>query len=61
MMKFLDGKKTLLGVIIEQTPILIQSVGAIFSAAGGNAEDYARVTGYVIAVIGLIYKFIKDA
>lgn len=59
MLKFLDGKKTLLGVIIAVAPQIIDAAGQIFSAAGGNMEDYTKVAGGVLAVIGIIHKFLK--
>ena len=59
--KFLDGKKTLIGVIIAVSPQVFDAIGQIVSAAGGDAEAYAKVTGAVIALLGLVHKFIKDA
>lgn len=60
MFKFLDGKKTLLGIIVTELPNLIASVQHILVGAGVNTDDYVRVTGAVLAAIGLVHKFLKD-
>lgn len=59
MLKFLDGKKTLIGVIVGELPNIVASVQHILSAAGANTEDYVRITGTILAGIGLVHKFIK--
>lgn len=59
MLKFLDGKKTLIGVVIAQLPMVIEAVGKIVSAVGGDADAYAKVTGGIISLIGLVHKFLK--
>lgn len=59
MLKFFDGKKTLIGVIIAVAPQIIDAAGQIFSAAGGDSDAYAKVAGGVLAVIGIVHKFLK--
>lgn len=59
MLKFLDGKKTLLGVVIAVAPQVIDAVTQIMSAAGGDSEAWTKVAGGVLAVIGLIHKLLK--
>ena len=60
MMKFLDGKKTLIGVIIAVAPQILEAAGQIFSAAGGDSAAYAKVTGGIIMVLGILHKFVKS-
>ena len=59
MFKFLDGKKTLIGVIVGELPNIITSVQNILVGAGVDTTDYVRVAGGLLAVIGLVHKFIK--
>lgn len=59
MLKFLDGKKTLIGVIVGELPNIVASVQHILAGAGVDTADYVRVTGAVIAGLGLLHKFIK--
>ena len=59
MMKFLDGKKALIGVLITVAPDILKAVGEIVSAAGGDSAAYAKVTGGIIMVLGILHKFVK--
>lgn len=61
MLKFLDGKKTILGIIIAQLPGLIDAVTQIVSATGGDTSAWTKVSGGVLMLIGLLHKFLKDA
>ena len=61
MLSFLDGKKTLLGVVLAQLPMVIDAVTQILSATGGDMSAWTKVTGAVLSVLGLLHKFIKDA
>lgn len=60
MMDKLDGKKTLLGIIIAVAPQVIDAIGQVLSAAGGNVDDYVKIAGGVLAVLGIIHKLLKD-
>ena len=59
MFKILDGKKTLIGVIIGELPNVIESITKIINASGADATDWVRVSGAVLEAIGLIHKFLK--
>lgn len=59
MFNILDGKKTLIGIIIGELPNIIASVQHILAGAGVDTTDYVRVTGAVLAGLGLVHKFIK--
>lgn len=61
MLTLLDGKKTLIGIVITELPKIMESMQHIVSAAGGNTEDFVRVSGAVVAVLGLVHKFLKDS
>lgn len=61
MFSFLDGKKTLIGVVIAQIPMLIDAVTQILSATGGDMSAWTKVSGLVLSIIGLAHKFLKDA
>lgn len=60
MFKFLDGKKTLIGVIVAVMPDIIQSVGQIIAASGADTSDYTKVAGGILAVLGMLHKLLKS-
>ena len=61
MLSFLDGKKTLIGVILAQLPMVIDAITQILSATGGDISSWTKVSGLVLSIIGLAHKFLKDA
>ena len=60
MLNMLKGKKTLLGLILINVQPVIEAVANIMSAAGGNSEDFVKVAGGIIALLGYAAKFIPD-
>jgi hypothetical protein len=60
MLSILDGKKTLIGIIVSELPTIIESVGKILAGTGADTTDYVKVTGALLAVVGMVHKFLKD-
>jgi hypothetical protein len=60
MFKALDGKKTLIGVLIMALPTIGDSVARVISAAGGDPGDWVKIVGGVVSALGMIHKFLKD-
>lgn len=59
MLRRLDGKKTLIGVLIAYLPEIAEAVSKIIAAGGGDPADFMKAVGGLISVLGLIHKFLK--
>lgn len=60
ILDFVNGKKTLIGILIIELPELADSLAKIVAEAGGSAEAVVKVVGYVVAALGLAHKLLKD-
>jgi len=59
MLQILDGKKTLIGVLLVNLPVIADAVSKVISAGGGDPADFLKVAGGVVSVIGILHKFLK--
>ena len=59
MLKFLDGKKSILGVLIVVAPQVIDAIGQVLSVAGGDTEAYTKIAGGLLAILGIVHKFLQ--
>ena len=59
VLKWLDGKKTILGVVIVQIPIVIEAVNQVLSASGVNIETWTKIAGGILTAVGVIHKVLK--
>lgn len=59
MLKFLDGKKTLIGVVVALIPQFVDAVSQVISAADGDAASWTKIGGTLVMVAGLLHKFLK--
>ena len=59
MLKWFDGKKTILGVVIAVMPQVIDAVTQVVSATGAYAGAWTQVAGGALAIIGMLHKVLK--
>ena len=61
-MQFLKGKKTLLGLLIIQIPVVWQALAPVLNETGlSQAADAGfKIIGAVVAVLGFAMKFATD-
>lgn len=61
-MKWLDGKKTIIGastLIVTYGPQIVETVGDMIRQGGGDPVQFLKVAGYVLTVVGLAHKLAK--
>lgn len=56
---WLNGKKTLIGVVLLSIPVIWEGVAQILSAGGMGAEQVAAIGGAILAVVGIAHKILK--
>lgn len=56
---FLNGKKTLLGVILVSVPVIWGGVEPVLTEAGMSAEKAAAIGGVVLGAVGILHKVMK--
>lgn len=56
---WLNGKKTLIGVILLSIPVIWEGVAQILAAGGMGPEQVAAIGGVILAVVGIAHKILK--
>lgn len=61
-MQFLKGKKTILGLLIIQIPVVWQALAPVLNETGlSQAADAGfKIIGAIVAVLGFAMKFATD-
>jgi uncharacterized membrane protein len=59
ILNFLNGKKTLIGLVIGFLPQFIDAVTQMMGAAGADTTVWTKIAGGILMFVGLIHKFIK--
>lgn len=60
-MNFLNGLKTHSGIVIAVLAIIYQKIGLTAEDATNTVTTVVAVAGGVLALVGLVHKFIKAA
>lgn len=59
MWRFLDGKKTKIGVVLMAIPVLWQGLQPILEVGGVSPEKAAAIGGIIVVVLGIAHKVLK--
>jgi hypothetical protein len=59
MWKFLDGKKTWIGIIVAHAPIVVHEIALAMADGGVDTAGFVKIAGYVLMAVGLIHKLVK--
>lgn len=62
-MKFLNGKKTVLGAIgllVTYGPDVLETGVKIITGVGGSPADFVKVGTGILTVAGLVHKLVKN-
>jgi len=57
---FLDGKKTVISLVLGYAPQFLDAVNQLLFASGADMSTWTKVTAGVGMIIGLIHKFVKS-
>jgi len=57
---WLNGKKTLLGVILISVPVIWEGVSQILTVGGMGPEQVAAIGGILLGAVGVLHKILKS-
>lgn len=59
MLKFLDGKKTWIGIVLAHMPLIVDEVAKGLAEGGLSPSHFVKIAGYALMVLGVAHKLMK--